>query len=475
MRARSRSPARRGAIRGDAGARCKGGQAARKLHAGAIFKRPSTAEVVADILQGEASQELRAERKAPPPAAPPPAAPPVAADPALDEKLLALAFAADATPSPRAAPRPLKAFHRPGPAWRDALDGAAARRDRSGRTKAIYECGAPQRRPGKRPGTAPTPSLPDVRPSPGEPLPQKNRRAREAPPARPATGPAPPPGARRPRRPARPGRVAVAAAKPGDTASSAVSDLTTASAPEPRRAALASTVRTSESAPALVASPGAPDLAAFVRLNGGDAARLRGGAALALVDDGEGAAPRLRLAGDDGNGDALERAEDEEDDDHDEEDEDGGRGDDDGASTLRTYASACLADAVESAVDADDARDAAHAPRPTPGGGGEGLMLPVEDADVVVSRGEPETPARPPARPPAVPADVGDDDRRLLAAYRALGGRRLGVSALEALGWKKLRAELEAQGLPGRGQGRKRERNSQLQRLRSRPVSTRFG
>ena len=66
MRARSRSPARRGAIRGDAGARCKGGQAARKLHAGAIFKRPSTAEVVADILQGEASQELRAERKAPP-------------------------------------------------------------------------------------------------------------------------------------------------------------------------------------------------------------------------------------------------------------------------------------------------------------------------------------------------------------------------------------------------------------------------
>ena len=99
MRARSRSPARRGAIRGAAGARCKGGQAARKLHAGAIFKRPSTAEVVADILQGEASQELRAERKAPPPAAPPPAAPPVAADPALDEKLLALAFAADAAPS----------------------------------------------------------------------------------------------------------------------------------------------------------------------------------------------------------------------------------------------------------------------------------------------------------------------------------------------------------------------------------------
>jgi len=103
MRARSRSPARRGAIRGAAGARCKGGQAARKLHAGAIFKRPSTAEVVADILQGEASQELRAERKAPPPAAPPPAAPPpaapppaappVAADPALDEKLLALGCA----------------------------------------------------------------------------------------------------------------------------------------------------------------------------------------------------------------------------------------------------------------------------------------------------------------------------------------------------------------------------------------------
>ena len=149
---------RRPAMRGNAGARGRGAAAIRRKHAAAAaaVKRPSTAEVIQDILKGESSVELLDDKAAAvgcreavaATARPEPPKQAILAKGGVESAeaaaLLQLALAADAAPLDKedVAPKP---FHKAGPTWRDAPErpGAPFRKEKTARLHALAKAYGP--------------------------------------------------------------------------------------------------------------------------------------------------------------------------------------------------------------------------------------------------------------------------------------------------------------------------------------------